>query len=145
MDFEIDATEFFVKIDRIDARVTKAAHNAVEKSVQDLETIATNIAPIDTSTLRRSASSRVVDRGNRFSRQVIGEVGFSATEYSPGYGAFNYAIWTHEYTYNLGPQSRAAGGYAGYPVGNKYLTRPLRGEAKKYHRWWSDAIREATK
>lgn len=134
MGFEIDDKDFVMKVTQIGERVPKAALKAVQKSTLDLEMIATNIAPIDKGTLRGSANAEVQNKG----LWIVGEVAFSAVN-----NGFNYAIWTHEYTYELGPQSKAAPGFAGYSVGNKYLSRPLEGESSKYFRWWADAIKEA--
>lgn len=61
---------------------------------------------------------------------------------------FNYAIWIHEETYNLGPGSQQKGGSTGssgayYPVGNKYLTRPLDGESPHYRDRFEEEIKSA--
>ncbi|WP_261796313.1 hypothetical protein [Bacillus licheniformis] len=105
----------------------------MEDNTDDLARIAQNIAPIDKATLRRGMQKKV-----KLSRdRLIGEVSFRAVE-----DGFNYAIWTHEADYNLGPTSAQAGGTDGYTVGNKYLERPLKGEAEKYIRNVVEAVRE---
>ncbi|WP_230460670.1 hypothetical protein [Paenibacillus larvae] len=108
----------------------------MQDSVDDLARIATDIAPIDKGTLRRTVDTKV--KASKDS--VIGEVSFSAVETSRR-GRFNYALWTHEMTYKLGEQSQAAPGVDGYSVGNKYLSRPLYGEQSKYWKWVADSIR----
>jgi hypothetical protein len=136
MSFEINGDEFLQHLAVIEMRTVKAAQRATHDAVDDLARISQNIAPIDKGTLRRSVDKDVRIDGTK----VIGEVSFSATEESSGYGRFNYALWTHEMDYELGDQSKAAPGTDGYEVGNKYLERPLKGEAEKYIKWWIDAI-----
>jgi hypothetical protein len=120
------------------ARVRLAARNGVQDSVDDLKRIAADIAPIDSSDLRRSGHATV----RQTPQETVGEVSFNAVDNSSGQ-RFNYAIWIHEGDYNLGPLSRAAPGTDGYEVGNKYLERPLKGEAEKYMRWIAEEIEEA--
>ncbi|AYA78605.1 hypothetical protein DOE78_18845 [Bacillus sp. Y1] len=119
--------------------VKEAAKRGVHDSMDDLKRISVNIAPIDEGDLRRSASYRVTPKADG----VVGELTFSVTTDSPGYGRFNYAYWTHEIMENLGPKSKAAPGTDGYEVGNKYVERPLKGEAEKYKRWIAEEIKEA--
>ena len=120
------------------ARVKLAAVNGVQDSVDDLKRIAVDIAPIDSSDLRRSGQAKVRPGLN----EIVGEVTFSAVDNSSG-RRFNYGLWIHEGEYNLGPLSRQAQGTDGYSVGNKYLERPLYGEANKYMRWIAEEIRDA--
>jgi len=120
------------------ARVRLAAKNGMQDSVDDLKRIAVDIAPIDSADLRRSGHANV----RQTATDVVGEVSFSAVDNSSGQH-FNYAIWIHEGEYNLGPLSAAAPGTDGYAVGNKYLERPLKGEAEKYMRWIAEEIRDA--
>jgi hypothetical protein len=120
------------------ARVKLAALNGVQDSVDDLKRIAADIAPIDSSDLRRSGHATV----RQSATETVGEVSFSAVDNSGG-NRFNYAIKMHEGDYNLGPLSAAAPGTDGYEVGNKYLERPLRGEADKYMRWIAEEIKDA--
>ncbi|MDR4936063.1 hypothetical protein RGU11_06740 [Rossellomorea marisflavi] len=134
-DFEFDATDFFEKLDKADRNVTGVGRAIMEDSVMDLAKIASNIAPIEYGALGGSAKSKTaVKRGD-----IEGEVTFSAVN-KDGNGRFDYAYWTHEMDYNLGPASSRATGMAGYSVGNKYLERPLKGEAKKYVDWWAKAL-----
>jgi hypothetical protein len=117
-------------------RVHAAAKNGVQDSVDDLKRIAVDIAPIDSGDLRRSGNAKVRETP----RQIVGEVSFSAVDTSSG-ERYNYAIKMHEGEYNLGPLSRQAPGTDGYEVGNKFLERPLKGEANKYIRWIAEEIR----
>jgi hypothetical protein len=120
------------------ARVRLAAKTGMQDSVDDLKRIAVDIAPIDSADLRRSGHATV----RQTATDVVGEVSFSAVDNSSGQH-FNYAIWTHEGDYNLGPLSAQAPGTDGYTVGNKYLERPLKGEAEKYMRWIAEEIEDA--
>lgn len=131
MSFTIDDSQFQKYLTKTMPAVTAAAKVAMQATVDDLERISTNIAPIDTGQLRRSATKKVSGK-----LRIVGEVEFSATETSPGYGSFNYAIWTHEASYT----PSHSGGTDGYPIGNKYLTRPLHGEMEKYVKWWIEGV-----
>ncbi|MFZ7945663.1 hypothetical protein [Neobacillus sp. 19] len=120
------------------SRVRQAAKDGMHDSVDDLKRIAVDIAPIDSSDLRRSGNTTVRETAG----DVVGEVSFSAVDNSGG-TPYNYAIWIHEGEYNLGPLSAGSPGTDGYDVGNKYLERPLKGEADKYVRWIADEIKDA--
>jgi hypothetical protein len=136
--FEFDFSGVVANMATATARVKQAAKNGVQDSVDDLKRIATDIATIDSGDLRRSGHATV--RENIAS--IVGEVSFSAVDNSSG-NRFNYAIKMHEGEYNLGPLSAAAPGTDGYEVGNKYLERPLKGEANKYMRWIAEEIEDA--
>jgi hypothetical protein len=133
-DFTFDGTHLNFHLDVKNEAVKQAVEEAMDDAVDDLGRIAQNIAPIDKGTLRRSVNRRKRVYWSAGKNVLTGTVGFSAME-----GNFNYAIWTHEMEYNLGEQSQAAPGTDGYDVGNKYLERPLKGEAPKYFKWLSDA------
>lgn len=138
--FKIDTSQFDAYVSQVKPKVQAAAVATMYEATDDLERIAVNIAPIDSGQLRRSSKKTVTPVGNS---AVIGTVSFNASENSTGYGRFNYALWTHEYQYNLGPKSAASPGTDGYNVGNKYLSRPLYGEAPKYFSWWLAAINKS--
>lgn len=133
---EFDFAGVVANMEAATLRVKLAAKNGVHDSVDDLKRIAVDIAPIDSGDLRRSGHATVREN----TRDIIGEVSFSAVDNSGGQ-RFNYAIKMHEGEYNLGPLSRQAPGTDGYDVGNKYLERPLKGEANKYMRWIAEEIR----
>jgi hypothetical protein len=135
---EFDFSGVVANMEAATARVRLAARDGVQDSVDDLKRIAVDIAPIDSSDLRRSGNATV----RQTNTETVGEVSFSAVDNSGGQ-RFNYAIWIHEGDYNLGPLSAAAPGTDGYEVGNKYLERPLKGEAEKYMRWIAEEIEGA--
>lgn len=137
MRFNVDDTEFQMRMGQIEKSVFRNLEAAMNDAVDDLVRISSAIAPVETGTLRRSWQR---DVKAVLGESIIGEVSYSAVSYSPGYGRFNYAIWTHEATYKLGPRSAASSGTDGYSVGNKYLTRPLYGEARKYLEWFREAL-----
>lgn len=104
----------------------------------DLIRISSNLAPIAVGTLRKSHSFKIGATPKGYSVTVS----FSAIE-EGGSGTFNYALWTHEMSYNLGKRSAASMGTDGYRVGNKYLERPLLGESNKYLKWLGDAVKRS--
>ena len=140
-EFEFDAAKFFAHMDKKKLVTMAAEETAMHDVVDDLARISANIAPIDTGALRKSVKTDV--RRTPKTQTLVGEVTFGVTEVSPGYGRFNYALWTHEADYNLGPRSQQAPGVDGYEVGNKYLERPLAGESRKYLEWLVGAIGKA--
>jgi hypothetical protein len=135
---EFDFASVVANMEAATLRVRQAAKLGVQDSVDDLKRIAVDIAPIDSSDLRRSGHATVTET----STNIIGEVSFSAVDTTGGQH-FNYAIWIHEGEYNLGPLSAAAPGTDGYEIGNKYLERPLKGEAEKYVRWIAEEVEDA--
>lgn len=135
MSFEFDASGFFAHLDTKERNVVLAAKEGVEDALDDLERISSNIAPIKSSTLRKSAEKRVKE----ISGGIEGELSYNVTE-STGGKRFNYALWTHEEDYNLGARSSASPGTDGYEVGNKYLERPLKGESEVYVNFWVEKI-----
>lgn len=137
-ELKLDFSDLLKGMSFTNVAVKEAAKRGVHDSMDDLKRISVNIAPIEDGDLRRSASYRVTPKAN----SVVGELTFSVTNES-GAGRFNYAYWTHEMEYKLGPQSQAAPGTDGYDVGNKYVERPLKGEAEKYKRWIAEEIKEA--
>lgn len=131
MAMNVDASDFLLQAERTIEATQKATAEVMDDILTDLELHATNIAPVDTAALRRSAHHEKKVEPHR----VVGEVAMSAKN-----GRFNYALWTHEEEYRVSNP----GSFNGYPVGNQYLRRPLYGEFQKYMQWWSDAVAKAT-
>lgn len=135
--FDFDTDDFFSHLDIKEKLALGAQETAVRDSLDDLKRISSEIAPIKDSDLRKSVTTETdVKPGG-----VVGEVNFSVVETSSK-GRFNYALWIHEMDYELGEQSRTSPGTDGYPVGNKYLERPLKGESEKYVSDWAKAVAE---
>jgi hypothetical protein len=114
--------------------VEQTAFNAMKDCMKDLERVASETTPYDEGDLEMGGSHGVDKKGDT----IQGWVKFEAWNDHPNRSYdFNYAIWIHEETYNLGEKSKQkAGGHGlsgkSYPVGNKYLTRPHEGEAPTY-------------
>lgn len=128
-----DLGSFNSNMTRIANGSDAAAMTAMNDCVDDLARIASNIAPIDKSSLRKSHKKSVKKEGGN----IVGEVSFSAY----GRGNFNYAIAMHEWSYTPSQQ----GGFNGYAVGSKYLERPLKGESQKYLKWLGEGILKGLK
>jgi hypothetical protein len=135
--FEFDMSGLEIGLQEIKGRIKNACKLGIQDSMDDLKRISTEIAPIDTSNLRRSAKTRVTEQVTK----TVGEITFHAVEMTSS-GRFNYGLWIHEGEYNLGPLSAAAPGTDGYEVGNKYLERPLYGESEKYKRWIDQEVKD---
>jgi hypothetical protein len=128
------------------AHITKEVRDAMELAmndcVDDLVRVSSQCAPHDKGILEKSWGRDVYWSGPN---KITGVVDYSVAE-----GDFNYALWTHEEVYNLGPgsQKKPPGvGMSGktYEVGRKYLTRPLYGEAPTYKQHMQNMINEALK
>ncbi|MCW1241933.1 HK97 gp10 family phage protein [Bacillus pretiosus] len=131
--FTFEIGDFSSNMKRIENGADTAGTKAMQDCVDDLARIASNIAPIDKSNLRKSHKKGVKKEGGN----IVGEVSFSAY----GRGNFNYAIAMHEWSYT----PRQAGGFNGYAVGAKYLERPLKGESQKYLQWLGEGIQKGLK
>lgn len=134
---------------KVDMKNLLAAPNAVQtittQSVKDigqsLVATASGAAPHLTGVLDTSGKEQTKSTSNG----AITEVSFHATR-----GGFDYARWTHDSVYNLGPGSIAKGGSSGmsgafYEVGPKYLQRPLHGEAPTYAKYIEQKIQATIK
>lgn len=134
-DFKLDMK----KLEAVAGQVRKAMELGMNDVVDDLIRTSSDTTPILKGTLQKAWSRNV--RWLSASK-IEGTVGYRADE-----GGFNYALWTHEYDYKLGAESLKKPGGTGmsgkhYPVGNKYLTRPLEGEKQAYHDHIAKEIRE---
>ncbi|MTV49846.1 hypothetical protein GJ688_12775 [Heliobacillus mobilis] len=122
-----------VKIhDHVLKRMKKDICNQLKQAVHDcvdnLVRTSSETAPHDKGILEKSFAMEATSN----SGTVTATVGYCIKE-----RGFNYALAMHELSYRLGPKSLAKpGGYGmsgkRYPVGNKFLTRPLEGEAQTY-------------
>jgi hypothetical protein len=121
--------------------VRNTAIETMKDNMKDLERVASETAPLDEGDLEMSGFHDVDEAGAK----ITGWVGFEVFNED-----FNYAIWTHEEDYNLGERSQQKAGGSGmsgtsYPVGNKYLTRPLEGEAPYYRDQLEKEIKDSLK
>lgn len=138
MSLSFDTSDFMQKTALVEKLSSLAVREELNDIADDLIRISSNIAPILTGTLRRSNSPKIRATSSGFSVTVS----YSAIEERGG-RVFNYALWTHEMSYNLGEKSAAATGTDGYSVGNKYLERPLLGESDKYLGWIGKAVKRS--
>ncbi len=136
--FDFDMDDLFSHLNVKEKQTLNAQREGMIDTTDDLARISSEIAPIKGSDLRKSVDKTVTVKPEG----VIGDVTFNVTEASKSGSRFNYALWTHEMDYQLGEQSQAAPGTDGYHVGNKYLERPLKGEAEKYVNWWAKQVLE---
>lgn len=103
--------------------IPKYAEKGMKDVMTDLGNVAQSMAPRDTGTLENSMKTNLKSE----SKTIVGEMTFVA--YNPK-DHFNYAVWTHEMAYNLGPGSLLKspkpsryGRYTGF-VGTGYAIRP---------------------
>ncbi|PFW43796.1 hypothetical protein [Priestia megaterium] len=117
---------------------SQGAQTAMQDVVNDLAKASSGAAPHLTGRLEDSYTTEV---GHDSAYRIKGTVSYSVSE-----GGYNYAIKMHEGNYNLGAGSQAKNGGQGmsgksYPVGNKFLTRPLEGEADAYSKHLEKGIK----
>lgn len=123
-----------IKIDdrvlkRVEKNVLKALRRGVEDCIDDLIQTSSGAAPHWKGVLEGSHSHEITAKNS----SVEGTVEYAVFE-----NGFNYALYMHEGTYNLGPnslakpggQSRLSGKH--YDVGPKFLERPLQGDKEAY-------------
>lgn len=130
---DIDMQDVLQSLERSNRNIGRIVKQAVDDCVDDLIRTSSEIAPHDKGVLEKSWAKKV----KVSAMQVEAEVTYSVKESDENGNYFNYALWTHEADYNLGPESQAKPGGNGmsgrhYPVGNKYITRPLEGEKEAY-------------
>ncbi|RXT14906.1 hypothetical protein [Ammoniphilus sp. CFH 90114] len=119
-------------LDSLEGALGSIVESAMHDIADDLTRVSSETAPHDKGVLEKSFSKDVVSQGSK----VTATVTYSVSENSSG-GSYNYALKMHEDDYNLGAGSQAKPGGKGmsgktYPVGKKFLTRPLYGEAGAY-------------
>lgn len=121
-------------MNKINKIVAKSTYNSMKSAMDDLQRVASETTPYEEGDLEMGGFNGV----DKYSDSIMGWVGFEAWADAPNRSYdFNYAIWIHEETYELGELSKQKSGGSGmsgksYPVGNKYLTRPHEGEAPTY-------------
>lgn len=125
--------------------IEKTSYKTMTKAMKDLERVASETTPYEEGDLEMGGFNGVDKQTNG----VMGWVGFEAWQDHPRRSYdFNYAIWIHEETYNLGKLSKkkaSGSGLSGksYSVGNKYLTRPHEGESPTYRLMLESDIKKA--
>jgi hypothetical protein len=143
INIDCDLGDILRRMTRNEQAAKDALKQAVDDCADDLIRVSSEITPIDKGILQRSHSKEIKVRGV----EVEAEISYAIRERNRN-GDFNYALWIHEGTYNLGAASRARPGTQGmsgqtYTVGNKYLERPLEGEKQTYLRYISDEVARA--
>lgn len=142
MTITFDPANFLQNITIASLKAHKAAERGLEDCANELSRISSEIAPIDKGTLRKSHEETMNTKVGELSATVE----FSINEQQLNGKNFNYGLWMHEGEYNLGEQSSQAPGTTGwsgmhYPVGNKYVERPAKGEDEAFKKHIADEIR----
>lgn len=135
--------EVFQALRNANQSVGKIVEKALNECADDLIRTSSESAPHYKGVLEESSSKDVVVQTSKATATVT----YSVKE-SNSNGDFNYALKMHEDDYNLGEKSRAKQGGTGmsgknYPVGKKYLTRPLYGEAETYKEHITKRLRDS--
>ncbi len=122
MDISVD---FGKDIEKMIKRLYEVDDQAFEKCVQIMQTLveqakaeAIKRVPVDLGGLEKSFSTKIIEAASR--DHVIGEV-YLATNAM----ASDYALYMHEWDYDLGPKSMEKQGAVDVTVGRKYLERAL--------------------
>lgn len=140
-------TQFKANVRTLQKNVHKTVKDTMQDCMNDLSRVSSETTPIEDGNLEQ-AWNVLVEQPNK--NLTKGFVGYQVWADQPRSYDFDYAIWIHEETYNLGPLSRvkaSSGGGQGlsgdsYPVGNKYLERPFYGEAETYRGIFEDNIKQ---
>jgi len=126
---------------QVRSKVTNVAKKNVRTIAQDLARTSSESAPHLTGNLEKSFTITYKSNGGVHKA----EIKYSAVE-----NGFDYAIAMHEWVYNLGEGSQRKPGGTGmsgkrYPVGRKFLTGVLQGEAKTYTEYVKEQLKENLK
>jgi hypothetical protein len=125
-------------IPQITSETKRTITQSIRTIAQDVARTSSEATPHKTGDLEGSYSVAYQSSGSQITATI---------EYAVYKDGFNYAIAMHEWTYNLGEGSRGKSGGTGmsgthYPVGNKFLTRVLEGEAETYRNYILDNIKQ---
>ncbi|WP_348659122.1 hypothetical protein [Heyndrickxia faecalis] len=138
MDFKFDVKVKKNLTRQVQSKIVNGVKKDVRTIAQDLARTSSESAPHLTGNLEKSFTITYKSSGGVYKA----EIKFSAVE-----NGFDYAIAMHEWTYNLGEGSKRKPGGTGmsgkrYPVGRKFLTGVLQGEANAYADYIKQQIRE---
>lgn len=97
-----------------------AAAGALHAEGEAIKVRSQDFAPVDRSNLEVAHNVATQAAGGSVKTTI--SVGGTVD----GVNVDNYAAWTHEGDYNLGPKSQAKADASGQPVGPKYLERAFR-------------------
>lgn len=90
--FELDLSRFANKLSKAGDIIGKGVKIGMYDVLDDWKREATDLAPLDKGTLRRSITTELAIGGKTFE----GTIAANATERSGSYGRFNYAYYIHE-------------------------------------------------
>jgi hypothetical protein len=138
--------QLYVK--EITAKVKQALETGMWDCIDDLQRTASDSAPHLEGILDGRSWAKDVHWSS--ATKIEGTVVFSVKEGNEDWNGFNYALKMHEDDYQLGEKSKAKPGGTGmsgtkYPVGKKYLTNPLYGEAETYKNHLQEMVNQAVK
>lgn len=138
---------------KVDVKITKDLTNKVKAQVD--KNVSTGVKNIAQDLARASSGATPHLKGDlsgsySIEYSLAGKRKYATVEYSVYNKGFNYAIAMHEWTYNLGKRSRQKSGGRGmsgrtYKVGNKFLTRVLKGETKAYRDYVGKQVNKAVR
>lgn len=126
---------------KISRKMAKNLQQAVTDVTLDIKRVSSASAPHKTGRLEKNTHSVQVE-----GKAIVGTVKFNAVN-----KGFNYAVWTHNATYNLGERSKAkSGGKSKYgsgsvPVGKGYLKNTVDNGRSGYREHLKTAFEEAIK
>ncbi|KTS84479.1 hypothetical protein NS115_03900 [Paenibacillus jamilae] len=92
---EINLDKFLNALQALGHDIGEVVKTNVKDILDDWQRQAVDLAPIDTSTLRRSIHGKVIKRGTGLV-DVTGEMRASAIERDSGHGRYDYAYLIHE-------------------------------------------------
>lgn len=129
-DFRIDMRQFDAAMHRSPAAVNAGARIALGDIKNDWVAKARDIAPIDTSNLRRQITAAVFDPGASGYIEIEG----NATQGGVGGNRFNYGYWIHE---------QNAGGYSLRTPGTekKFLDKSAEAQIGDWAKWLEEEVK----
>lgn len=128
-EFRIDMRQFNAAMRRSPDAVNKGAKTALTDIKNDWLAKSRDVAPLDTTNLRRQITAKVVDPGARGYVEIEG----NATQDTGG-ARFNYGWWIHEE--NAGGDSLRTPG-----TEKKFLDKPAEDQNDKWAQWLEDEVK----
>ncbi len=135
-DFKKEIKKLVARLDRIDADATKHAREIIKVLTDKLHLEAQKRAPVDEGILAGDIKTKVVSGASIY--KIYGMVYVPANAPSS-----DYALYTHEMEYNLGPQSEAKqAADSSVIVGRKWLERALTENVRAFNMYIYTKLKE---
>lgn len=133
--FEKDVKKLMAHFDKIDKDAVKHATEIIKVITDKLHQEAQDRAPVDDGILAGDMRTKVYKASSIY--EIYGAVFIPSNAASS-----DYALYTHEMEYNLGPQSQDKQAVSSVVVGRKWLERALTENSKAFNMYIYKKLKE---